>query len=84
MIAPTIKENKTMRRYKYQGPFDEDNQCHLYWNNDIGWVDFGASDTFLECELDELNMPEGTVCLAWLTQDGKSILSYSAMIQQIP
>jgi hypothetical protein len=46
--------------YKIKGlEVDDETNEHLYWNNDIGWVDFCSSDTFTKAEMWDLNLPMG-------------------------
>ena len=46
--------------YKIKGiEVDPEENEHLYWSNDLGWVDFCSSDTFTKDEMWNLNLPIG-------------------------
>ena len=50
---------RTMKRFKIQGEWDDNDKDFLYWSNDLGWVDFASASIFQDDEIPFINLPIG-------------------------
>lgn len=59
------------KRFKIQGPYDNDNDQFLYWSNENGWGSFEEATIFKYEEMHLIRPPMEATHVVWIDNRGE-------------